>query len=159
MEIFKDSLDSSESNYDFQYNQIIFNQVTYNSKYEQKIKSQNKEEQSTDTSSELNQEVLNGNFIKSIVLLNENKININDTYNEEGDTLLHIACKFNDFNVIRTLVEKFGADINKQNNNDITPFYIVCNTREYQPEIISYFFRQKNINKKILILISKIKKE
>ena len=82
MEIFKDSQDSSESNYDFQYNQIIFNQVTYNPKYEQKTNSQNKNEQSKDTSSELNQEVLNGNFIKSIVLLHENKININDTYNE-----------------------------------------------------------------------------
>ena len=150
MEIFKDSPDSSNSNYDSKYNQIIYNQVNYNPKNDLRSNNQEKEtsseNQNHDNSSSINQEVLNGNFIKSIVFLYENKISINDIYNEEGDTLLHLACKFSDFNVIKTLIEKFGADINKPNNNNITPFYIVCDTRDYEQEIISYFFKQKNIN-------------
>jgi len=150
MEIFKDSPDSSNSNYDSKYNQIIYNQVNYNPKNDLKASNQEKEataeNQNQANSSSINEEVLNGNFIKSIVFLYENKIGINDIYNEEGDTLLHLACKFSDFNVIKTLIEKFGADINKPNNNNITPFYIVCDTRDYEQEIISYFFKQKNIN-------------
>ena len=150
MEIFKDSPDSSNSNYDSKYNQIIYNQVNYNPKNDLRSNNQEKEtsseNQNHDNSSSINQEVLNGNFIKSIVFLYENKISINDIYNEEGDTLLHLACKFSDFNVIKTLIEKFGADINKPNNNNITPFYIVCDTRDNEQEIISYFFKQKNIN-------------
>ena len=147
MEIFKDSSDSSISNFDSKYNEIIYNQVTYNPKHDLKTdKDSSLDNSSQENSLSINQEILNGNFTKSIVLLYENKINIDDVYNEEGDTLLHLACKFFDFNVIRTLIEKFGADINKQNNNNITPFYIVCDTRDYEPEIISYFFKQKNIN-------------
>ena len=147
MEIFKDSPDDSHSNFDSKYNEIIYNQVTYNPKNDlKKDNDTSLTDQTQDDSLTINQEVLNGNFIKSIVLLYENKININDIYNEEGDTLLHLACKFLDFNVIRTLIEKFGADINKPNNNNITPFYIVCDNRDYEPEIISYFFKQNNIN-------------
>ncbi len=150
MEIFKDSPDSSNSNFDFKYNQIIYNQVNYNPKNDLRSNKQEKESisenQNQENSLSISQEVLNGNFIKSIVYLYESKISINDIYNEEGDTLLHLACKFSDFNVIKTLIEKFGADINKPNNNNITPFYIVCDTRDYEQEIISYFFKQKNIN-------------
>ena len=150
MEIFKDSPDSSNSNFDFKYNQIIYNQVNYNPKNDLRSNKQEKESvsenQNQENSLSISQEVLNGNFMKSIVYLYENKISINDIYNEEGDTLLHLACKFSDFNVIKTLIEKFGADINKANNNNITPFYIVCDTRDYEQEIISYFFKQKNIN-------------
>ena len=150
MEIFKDSPDSSISNFDLKYNQIIYNQVNYNPKNDLRSNKQEKEsvseKQNQENSLSISQEVLNGNFIKSIVYLYENKISINDIYNEEGDTLLHLAFKFSDFNVIKTLIEKFGADINKANNNNITPFYIVCDTRDYEQEIISYFFKQKNIN-------------
>ena len=148
MEIFKDSPDSSISNFDLKYNQIIYNQVNYNPKNDLRVNKQEKEpiSEKQDNSLSINQEVLNGNFIRSIVYLYESKISINDIYNEEGDTLLHLACKFSDFNVIKALIEKFDADINKQNNNNITPFYIVCDTRDYEQEIISYLFKQKNIN-------------
>ena len=94
-------------------------------------------------------EILNGDFIQSIVLLSENKININDTYNEDGDTILHLACKYMNFNVIRTLVEKFNANINMQNLNNQTPFYYICDTKYFEQEIISYFFKQKIFNYEI----------
>ena len=48
MEIFKDSPDLLDSNYDFLYNQIILNQVTYNPKNEQKKKDFSKEDQTKD---------------------------------------------------------------------------------------------------------------
>ena len=150
MEIFNDSSDTCHPNYDLKYYQIIFNQVTYNPKRDLNFNKQEKDStsdnQPQNNSLSLNQEVLNGNFIKSIIFLNEHKLNINDSYNPEGDTLLHLACKYQNFNVIRTLIEKFNADINRPNNDNKTPFYLVCDKRDYEPEIISYFFKQKNIN-------------
>ena len=149
MEIFKDSPENTKVNFDIKYNEIIFNQVTYNPKKDllaQNIKNDSSSQTQDNSLSNHNSEALNGNFIKSIVLLSDKKININDIYNEEGDTLLHLACKYLNFNVIRTLVEKFDADINIKNLNNQTPFYMVCDTKDYEPEIISYFFKQKNIN-------------
>ena len=71
MEIFKDSPDLFDSNLDFQYNQIILNQVTYNPKNEQKKKDFSKEEQTKDTSLELSQEVLifNLNYFTLLLLI------------------------------------------------------------------------------------------
>ena len=149
MEIFKDSQENTKVNFDIKYNEIIFNQVTYNPKKDllsQNIKNDSSSQTQDNSLSNHTSEALNGNFIKSIVLLSDKKININDIYNEEGDTLLHLACKYLNFNVIRTLVEKFDADINIKNLNNQTPFYMVCDTKDYEPEIISYFFKQKNIN-------------
>ena len=112
MEIFKDSSDLSTNNYDIKYNQIIFNQVNYNPKRDLlTIKSKN-DINDENQIKDYKIEILNGDFIQSIVLLSEHKINITDTYNEDGDTILHLACKYMNFNVIRTLVEKFNANIN-----------------------------------------------
>ena len=144
MEIFKDSSDNSNSNYDSKYNEIIYNQVNYKPNYDKINLENNKKINSSFpqfNSSFKDPEALNGNFIKSMVLLSEHKININDKYNEDGDTLLHLACSFLDFNVIRVLIEKFGADINIKNNYNKTPFYLICDTKEYYPEIISYFLK------------------
>ena len=100
------------------YKKILLNQVSYGSK-------QKKENNFIDDDkSNYELSALNGNFIKSIILLHEKKIDINDIYNEEGDTLLHLSCKFMEFNVIRILIEKFGANINSINKNSQTPFFI-----------------------------------
>ena len=146
MELFKDLSNDIHNNYDMKYNEIIFNQVTYNPKKDLMSKTIKTESSPDNKPLDYKTEALNGDFIQSIVLLSDRKINIYDTYNTEGDTLLHLACKYLNFNVIRTLVEKFGADINMKNLNNQTPFYMVCNTRYYEPEIISYFFKQKNLN-------------
>ena len=149
MEIFKDSSDLSTNNYDIKYNQIIFNQVNYNPKRDLlSIKSKN-DINDENQIKDYKIEILNGDFIQSIVLLSEHKINITDTYNEDGDTILHLACKYMNFNVIRTLVEKFNANINLQNLNNQTPFYLVCDTKYFEQEIISYFFKQKDLNYEI----------
>ena len=149
MEIFKDSSDLSTNNYDIKYNQIIFNQVNYNPKRDLlTIKSKN-DINDENQIKDYKIEILNGDFIQSIVLLSEHKINITDTYNEDGDTILHLACKYMNFNVIRTLVEKFNANINLQNLNNQTPFYLVCDTKYFEQEIISYFFKQKDLNYEI----------
>ena len=152
MEIFKDSSDNSNSNYDSKYNEIIYNQVNYKPNYGKINLENNKKINSSFpqfNSSFKDPEALNGNFIKSMVLLSEHKININDKYNEDGDTLLHLACSFLDFNVIRVLIEKFGADINIKNNYNKTPFYLICDTKEYYPEIISYFLKYSTLNYEI----------
>ena len=76
------------------------------------------------------QECINGNLMPGVLLVEQNKISVNEVVNpENGNTLLHYACNFGFYNVIRTLIEKFNADINVKNKLGYTPmFLIVSNT-------------------------------
>ena len=76
------------------------------------------------------EECINGNLMPGVLLVAQNKISVNEIVNpENGNTLLHYACNFGFYNVIRTLIEKFNADINKQNKLGYSPiFLIVSNT-------------------------------
>ena len=149
MDFFSEDKGKKENNYDNLYKQILSNQISYSFKDKDSILIEEEKVQndSNDESHEINHnsEALLGNFAPSIVLLNENKININDSYNKEGDSLLHLACQFLDYNTIRALIEKFGADINLKNKSGKTPFYMVCNNRKYDPDIISYFLKNKDL--------------
>ena len=141
MDIFSEGKGNEQNNYDNLYKQILSNQISniFKEKDSILVEEEKVQNDSNNESKEIdhNSEALLGNFAPSIVLLNENKININDSYNKEGDSLLHLACQFLDYNVIRILIEKFGANINLKNKSDKTPFYMVCNNRKYDPEIIS----------------------
>ena len=45
-------------------------------------------------------------------MIEKKQININAPISEQtGDTLLHLACFYSYYNVTRTLIEKFNADI------------------------------------------------
>ena len=155
MDIFKDPNEDYNNMYNTIYKRILSNQISFNIKSkdsllvsEEKINdsnSNNIDNFTNDSDSDYKSEALLGNFITSIALLSENKININDTYNNDGDTLLHLACQFSDLNAIRALIEKFGADINLKNKNNQTPFYKLCDNKNSDNEIISYFLQKKDL--------------
>ncbi len=64
-----------------------------------------------------------------IIMLEQKKINIDDEVNpENGNTLLHYAANFGFYNVIRTLVEIYHADINKQNKL----FYFIVSNLDFK---------------------------
>ena len=149
MDIFNDTSEDYANMYNIIYKKILSNQLSVNIKSKDSLlisgeRSNNNIENFANDSDNKSEAII-GNFIPSIALLSENKININDKYNNDGDTLLHLACKFSDFNCIRALIEKFGANINLQNNNGQTPFYKLCDNRNSDDEIISYFFQKKDL--------------
>ena len=86
-------------------------------------------------------ELEKGNFMPSILLLDQKKINVNDEINPEGDCLIHYACKFCFFNVLRTLIEIFNADINKQNKFGLTPFHFLCKKMQENFFLVSYMLK------------------
>ena len=152
MDIFTDSNDNSNNCDNIIYKQLLSSQISYNFNEKDSIiipeeklnvNSNNNDENSSQINHKI--EALSGNLIPSILLLNDNKINKNYSFNEEGDTILHLACQFPDLNIIRTLIEKFKADINLKNKNDITPFDKLCNNKNVDHEIISYFLKKNNL--------------
>ena len=149
MDIFNDTNEDFNNMKNIIYKQILSNQVSINTnKNDSILVTEEKQNIASDNeSNEINhkEEALRGNFVSSIILLSENKININEEYNKEGDTLLHLACKYNDLNTIRLLIEKYGMNINIKNKNGQTPFYKVCDNRKSDNEIISYFLQKNDL--------------
>ena len=92
-------------------------------------------------------EAIKGNFMPAIIMLEQNKINVNDVVEETNkDTLLHLAGRFTFFNVLRALIEKFHADINVKNKNGHTLLYLIVSTTDYNIINFSYLIRQKNLD-------------
>ena len=92
-------------------------------------------------------EALKGNFMPSILLLESNKIDINSPINSDtGDTLLHLAIGFSFYNVTRTLIEKFNADVNIKNQNGHTPLHILCYNQAKDLVILTYLLNNKSLN-------------
>lgn len=132
------------------YKQILSNQLYFNLSKKDSIEIMEEKLNINTNDNESNginhkDEALIGNFAPSIILLSENQIDINEQYNKEGDTLLHLACKFSDFNTIRLLIEKYNLNINLKNKYDQTPFYKLCDSRKSDNEVISYFLQKNNI--------------
>lgn len=91
-------------------------------------------------------EALHGNFMPAILMLEQNRINVNDVVDPNtGNTLLHLAGQFSFYNVMRVLLEKFNADINIKNKSGYSLlFYIVGNT-ERNIINFSYIIKNKSI--------------
>ena len=105
------------------------------------------EEKSNKNAFEHRLEATKGNFMPSIVLLDEKKIDVNEPIDEKEDTLLHLACKFADINAVKTLIEEFEADLNAKNTLEKTPFYILCkNKNKHDPFLFSYFIQRRKLN-------------
>ena len=132
------------------YKKILSNQIYFNLSKKDSIEITEEKlniNSNNNESNEINHkdEALMGNFAPSIVLISENKIDINEQYNKEGDSLLHLASKFSDLNTIRLLIEKYQLNINLKNNCNQTPFYKLCDSHKSDNEVISYFLQKKNI--------------
>ena len=95
---------------------------------------------------EWRKEALKGNFMPAIIMLEQNKINVNDIVEENNqETLLHLAGRYTYYNVIRVLIEKFHADINRTNKNGHTLLFLMISTTNFNIINLSYLLQQKNL--------------
>ena len=93
------------------------------------------------------EECIKGNLMPGVLLLDLKKISVNDIVNpKNGNTLLHYAAKFGFYNVIRALIEKFGADVNKQNKEGYTPFYLIVSNTDTNFFNFHYFIKTGKID-------------
>ena len=91
-------------------------------------------------------EITRGNFMPSVLLLEQNKININSAINQfTGETLLHMACNFSYYNVVRCFIENFKADYNIKNKMGLTPFHCVVMNKSKDMMLLTYFINQEHI--------------
>ena len=92
-------------------------------------------------------EALKGNFMPAVIMLEQNKINVNDIVDENNqETLLHLAGKFTYYNVIRVLIEKFNADINIKNKNGNTLLHFMVGSTSFNIINFTYLINQKNLD-------------
>ena len=126
------------------YSKLLSNQIS--SESDKNLPTAN-EENSANEQIDHKSEALRGNFMPSIILLDEKKLDIDEPINEKGDTLLHLACKYVNTDVAKTLIENFEADINIKNKANKTPFYFLCkNKKNDDPFLFSYFIQKRRLN-------------
>ena len=91
-------------------------------------------------------EITRGNFMPSVLLLEQNKIAINTPINQfTGETLLHMACNFSYYNVVRCFIENFKADYNLKNKMGLTAFHCVVMNKSKDMMLLTYFINLENI--------------
>ena len=91
-------------------------------------------------------EALGGNFMPAIIMLEKNQIKVDDIIDEDkGETLLHLAGRFTFYNVIRVLIEKFHADINKKNKSGHTLLYLIVSTNDYNIINFAYLIKREEL--------------
>ena len=118
----------------------------------QDIESKITEENSKDNKTEegavnWREQCILGNLMPGVFLLDEKKISVNDIVNpENGNTLLHYAANFGFYNVIRALIEKFGADVNIQNKMGFSPFYFIVSTTDINFFNFHYFLKTGKVD-------------
>ena len=91
-------------------------------------------------------EALKGNFMPAMIMLEENKINVNEIVQPfSQETLLLLAGRFGFFNVMRTLIEKFNADINYKNANGHSLLFLIVSTTAGNLVHFHYLITQPNL--------------
>ena len=79
-------------------------------------------------------------------MLEKNLIKVDDIIDEEkGETLIHLAGRYAFYNVIRVLIEKFHADINKKNKSGHSLLYLIVNTYDYNIINFSYLIKREEL--------------
>ena len=92
------------------------------------------------------EEALKGDFMPAMIMLEQNKINVNEIVNPfSRETLLLLAGRFGFFNVMRTLIEKFGADINYKNVNGHYLLFLIVSTNNGNVVHFHYLINQDNL--------------
>ena len=92
------------------------------------------------------QEALKGNFMPAMIMLEQKKINVNDIVDPiKQETLLHLAGRFGYFNVMRTLIETFNADINIKNVNGHTLLFLIVSTNNGNLVHFYYLINRPNL--------------
>ena len=92
------------------------------------------------------EEALKGNFMPAMIMLEDNKINVNEIIQPlTQETLLLLAGRYGYFNVMRTLIEKFKADINFKNINGHSLLFLVVSSTNGNLVHFHYLINQKNL--------------
>ena len=93
------------------------------------------------------EQAIQGNLMPGIIMLEQQRINVNDEVNTStGNTLLHYAANYGFYNVIRALIEIYHADINKQNKFGYTPLYYIVSNLDINIFNFQYLVKIKDIN-------------
>ena len=115
-----------------------------NQKKEENNSEEKKEEEIKIVSWKL--EALKGNFMPAMIMLEQNRINVNEIVNPTNqETLLHLAGRFGFFNVMRTLIEKFHADINAKNSSGYSLLYLIVSSTGRNLVHFYYLINQDNL--------------
>ena len=116
--------------------------------FESKITEENSKDNKTEEGAvNWREQCILGNLMPGVFLLDEKKISVNDIVNpENGNTLLHYAANFGFYNVIRALIEKFGADVNIQNKMGFSPFYFIVSTTDINFFNFHYFLKTGKVD-------------
>ena len=92
-------------------------------------------------------QALIGDFMPSVLMLEQNLININEIINEKtGQTLLHYACFFSYHNVCRCYIELYKADYNIKDKEGNTPLHLLSKSSIKDIMLYSYFVNLNNID-------------
>ena len=92
------------------------------------------------------EEALKGNFMPAMIMLENKRINVNEIIQPlTQETLLLIAGRFGYFNVLRTLIEKFKADINYKNINGHSLLFLIVSTTNGNLVHFHYLISQNNL--------------
>ena len=92
------------------------------------------------------EQALKGNFMPAMIMLEQNKINVNEIVEPiNQETLLHLAARFQFFNVTRTLIEKFNADINIKNISGYSLLYLIVSSNARNLVHFNYLINQPNL--------------
>ena len=92
------------------------------------------------------EEALKGNFMPAMIMLENKRINVNEIIQPlTQETLLLIAGRFGYFNVLRTLIEKFKADINYKNINGHSLLFLIVSTTNRNLVHFHYLISQDNL--------------
>ena len=92
------------------------------------------------------EQALKGNFMPAMIMLEQNKINVNEIVEPiNQETLLHLATRFQFFNVTRTLIEKFNADINIKNISGYSLLYLIVSSNARNLVHFNYLINQPNL--------------
>ena len=113
---------------------------------EQKL---DKEAQKGNTEEVVNwkEQCIQGNIMPAIIMLEQKRINVNDIVNpENGNTILHYATYYSFYNVIRALIEIYGADPNIQNIHGFSPLFYIISNLDINVFNFQYLAKVKNIN-------------
>ena len=93
------------------------------------------------------EECINGNLMPGVLLVEQKKISVNEIVSPDtGNTLLHYAANFGFYNVIRTLIEKFNADLNIQNNAGYSPLFLIVSNTDTNIFNFHYYLKTQKVD-------------
>jgi ankyrin repeat protein len=83
-------------------------------------------------------------FMEKIKIYHDKDLSV-DEINKHGNTLLHMACKSRNYEIVKALISTYGARVDIQNVDGRTPLHIAT---IYGATNITYYIAQNKKNKK-----------